>query len=125
MAYEFETDISWESQFNRKQPFDPAEFDPAEIGAPILGLDLITARQVFTPWARWFSPLQFGRHPFEYLGENERPSRDYVKEMQEWAKNINARSYPAFTPDRCALALERVTRDEIPYVDWKHAFEHA
>ena len=109
--------------------------DPAEIrfhmsgagsyiaaGARILGIaEHQTAKDLFLPWEAADSILKFGPAHFDYLPTQARPDLSTVARMKVWARK---RLYTDHTPDRCALALERIVRDEIPYCDWAYAMEN-
>jgi len=98
----------------------------------VLGIEFHdTAFDLFLPngWTRrvrgklWY--YDFTERPisldYSYLPEQARPSPDYVAEMREWTENFDN----DVTPDQAARALELVTKDELPYCDWKRAVEEA
>lgn len=71
---------------------------------------------------------------WDYLPTQARPRLETVNQMKAWANSYfdhsreimySNRVFEHATPDRAAYALERITRDEIPYCNWAEAFENA
>lgn len=98
-----------------------------------LGLpDTETARDLFLPM-QWPDMFREGRKlytadgipyhvaPYSHLPSQARPALETVEQMKAWASLWCG--FLSVTPDEAANALEQVTVDEIPYVNWKRAVE--
>ena len=114
---------------------DDFEYDNfTKEGQKVLGLEFRqTAMHLFIPDTVFDGRagsynLSQEHHPFLYLSQNAQPQFETIEAMLEFYKSLDAEGYSIsqkVTPDRAAHALEQVTVDEIPYVDWKRAFEEA
>ena len=102
-----------------------------ELAAKLLGIPFMrTARDLFMPWEAGHRVGYHGDRAFDSYPEQARPDLSTIEKMRRWAAEVS--SIPAgnawqscITPDRAAYALERVTKDEIPYCNWAEAFENA
>lgn len=116
--------------------------DYSSYGRKILGISQrATANDLFLPHEALIKVVRYGRHRFKYLPTQARPALETVESMKKWAKSQGVRKniidlwdmsiflstefMANITPDRAAYALERVLKDEIPYVNWQEAFEKA
>ena len=99
-------------------------------GQEILGIPYReTARHLFIPTA-WIDDLRYEHEPFDFLPAQAQPVLDTVNDMKQWAETFRMYSYTESMrmlnkPDMCANALEQVTVEELPYVNWKRAYENA
>lgn len=105
-------------------------------GAKLLGIPFVrTARDLFMPWEARDHLLSsweaFVNSPESLdFPEQARPDLSTVRKMKQWAQDMKAIPVSSaweyfITPDRAAYALERITKDEIPYCNWAEAFENA
>ena len=92
-------------------------------GQRILGIPYYeTASHLFIPLHSASLIENLGPEVFSYLPTQARPDQSTFERILSWAKNPFSGE---ITPDRAALALERIVKDEIPYCDWSYAMEHA
>lgn len=137
MSNRFASDKDWQDQREKQTAilgFSSGSSN-VEDGMKILGLpDKSAAEMLFMPRGMWLDPLIERRErpwyldPYRHLSGNAKPSSDYVEEMVDWAMQYRGTHFDEYIngyPERAARALELVTKDEVPYVDWKRAFEEA
>ena len=108
--------------------------DLVSSGQGVLGIEFEkTADHLFMPFNVFGYEvtaynLTQDRHPFLYLPKNAQPQFDTIQDMLDFYKSLDKEGEcitQKITPDHAAHALEQVTVDEIPYVNWKRAFEEA